>query len=240
MSARRDDVIIGASPRAHLLPPELAIAARARVIHRLLLLMVVAVLIVTGAGVVEAYRVAGVAKAALDDERAVTTSLLGQQTKYTSATDLDALVTAVTAATDYGVSTAVDWNAFIDELEDALPKGVNLDSVAPMANAPWEAPLGVTGPLRVDRVATLQLQVSSSKMLPITEWVRAVDTLPGFADSSIDGWRLEQEKYITTITLNLGAGALAHPVDASAGASATAPATTAPSSTEPSTTETGE
>jgi hypothetical protein len=215
-------VQVAASPRVSLLPPELAVRAASRTAHRRLVFAVVGVILVTAAGVGVSFALTADAQRALDTARLETTSLIAQQKKYTEASDLEAQVASVTQARRYGTSTEIDWAAYLAQVTATLPAGSVLLEASVSAPAPWEAGAVAAGPLRGDPAATLKLRVSSASAADISTWVRSLEALPGYADSSLDDRSFDDDSssgssvddaaptYVAGITLNITPAARAN------------------------------
>jgi hypothetical protein len=219
-------VQVAASPRVSLLPPELAVRAASRTAHRRLVFAVVGVILVTAAGVGVSFALTADAQRALDTARLETTSLIAQQKKYTEASDLEAQVASVTQARRYGTSTEIDWAAYLAQVTATLPAGSVLLEASVSAPAPWEAGAVAAGPLRGDPAATLKLRVSSASAADISTWVRSLEALPGYADSSLDDRSFDDDSsagssadsslddaaptYVAGITLNITSAARAN------------------------------
>jgi Tfp pilus assembly protein PilN len=212
------EVAVAASPRVSLLPPEIAVRTASRTAHRRLALALIGVLVITAAGVGITTALAVDSQRSLDTARLATQSLIAQQKKYSEASELQAQVAAVTDARRYGTSTEIDWSAYLAKVSATLPPGSVLLEASVSAAAPWEAGAVAAGPLRGDPAATLQLRVQSSSDADITTWVRSLENLPGYADSSLDSRAIDIDAedaaaaptYTANVTLNVTAGARAN------------------------------
>lgn len=205
---RRDEPVVGGVPRVSLLPPEMATAAKASATGRGLVFLVVLVTAVTGSGIAAATLAAGDAQTLLMNAQTETRTLLKEQGKYSAASDLEELLATVEDAGSFGTSTEIDWSEYIGSLTATMSPGLVMLDATVSAAAPWEAPLLVTGPLRAERVATMLLRVKSLSEAEVSAWVRTLEALPGFADTSIDGWTHDDSGYIARVTLNVATGAL--------------------------------
>jgi len=213
MNRRAVMPVLGASPRASLLPPEIRVRAHLKTLSRLMVAAVaaIAVLAVAATGITTV--LASAAAGELDRSRAQTAALLAEQATYSEASDLETEVAVVTAAQAFAASTEVAWSHYLDLAGVTLPASMRIEDVTASAAAPWQVSAAPTGPLRGLAVATFQLTVSSSSEGDITGWARSLSALPGFADSSIDGLSFiadvpeGENNYSSTITLNLDASA---------------------------------
>ncbi|MET0990590.1 MAG: hypothetical protein ABWY54_08095, partial [Glaciihabitans sp.] len=195
-----------------LLPPAMVDEARQRRVTRRFVLAVAGVLLLAGVGVLGATLRANDARAQLAAAQADTALLTAEQGRYTEAETLSGLLATLADARSYGTSTEIDWTSYVDQLIATMPAGTTLTEVSVSAAAPWETQLAPTGPLRGEVVGTLHLRVRSAAGADLTSWVRGLEALPGYADSSLDDRTAETgdgkpATYTASITLNVGAGA---------------------------------
>jgi Tfp pilus assembly protein PilN len=213
----RDGVVVGGFPRVSLLPPSVVEEARERSVTRRFAFAVVGVLVVAGLGVLATTWLATQARAELAAAQQETATLTAEQARYRESEELAGLLATLEDARAYATSTEIDWTAYIAKVSATMPAGTRLDEVSVSASAPWETPLAPSGPLRGDVAGTLKLRVTSSTEAELTTWVRSLETLPGYADSSLDdrtadtGSESESGtvEYTASVTLNLGESARA-------------------------------
>ncbi|MEP6480277.1 MAG: hypothetical protein ABJB03_12840 [Rhodoglobus sp.] len=201
-------VELGGEPRVNLLPPEVAQRSRARAMRRALAGLVVAAVLVVGAGYALASLYAADAQSKLEAAQAHTQELLTEQLKYADATTVASLVAATTQARGVATSTEVMWSDLIYSIASYLPAGSTLDSGTLLGEPPWGPPLLPGGPLREGRIATLTIVVKSPTVPDAAVLVRSLSKLPGFADATPDLVEFNGTDYSTTITLNVDQGAL--------------------------------
>jgi hypothetical protein len=205
---RRPDVLVGASPRANLLPPEIADAAVARRLGRRLVLAVAVVLVITGGGVGATYMVAANAQSNLAVEQAKMPLLVAQEGKYAKANNLEVALNTVKDAQTYGTSGEILWSKYVGLFSASLPSGTSVLTTTITSSAPWETPLLPAGPLRSARSATIVMQVVSNDPHGISTWVATLPSVAGYADSSIDTVTFAEGVYTSVVTIDVGAGAL--------------------------------
>jgi hypothetical protein len=209
MSGRKDEaLVLGGEPRVFLLPPEFAMAEKARTMRRYSVLALALVVVLVGAGYAYASYRNSFAVQALAATRTQTQSLLLEQKKYSDATSVARLVSGITEAETLGASTEVLWAGLIDTVRSSLPPGTLIDSAVMKGRAPWEAPMAPAGPLRQPRVATLSIVITSPSILDATTIVRSLVKVPGFADATVDSITVADGIYSTTVTLNVNSDAL--------------------------------
>lgn len=199
-----DVLIFGGTPRADLLPPEVKTGRRGKTLRQALALAVVVVIMLVGGGVVWATIGAGQSQQRLEAEQARTDDLLAQQLAFAPARQMQSQVDGVKAARIIGMSTEVDWKAYLGEIKAKLPADVLIDTVRVDSASPL-APYGpATVPLQGPRIATLNLLLTSPKLPTVPAWLESLSTLPGYADATPGSvTRLEGGSYQVNLTLNV-------------------------------------
>jgi type IV pilus assembly protein PilM len=207
-------------PQVSLLPPDIALRARAQKLNRRFALAAAGVLLLTVGGVLGAHGYAGGQQNQLDTARAETTALLAQQGAYAESKALAELLATLQDARSYGASTEIDWANYLALIEATMPAGTTLIEATVTAASPWEVQPTPAGPLRGDVAGTIHLRTSSSSGSDLTTWVRSLEVLPGYADSSLDSRDFDAVgdggndsnalPYTADVTLNVGADARAH------------------------------
>jgi hypothetical protein len=210
MSGIRKDtqLVLGGEPRVILLPPEFALAEKARILRRYSIFGLVILLVIVGGGYVYASYRSSFANVALAAVQAQTKSIAVDQKKYSEATSVARLVAGITQAETVSASTEVLWAGLIDTVRSSLPPGTLLDSAVMKGRAPWEAALTLAGPLRQPRVATLTIVIASPSIVDATTIARSLVRVPGFADATPDSVTMKDGLYKTTVTLNVNQDAL--------------------------------
>lgn len=198
----------GAEPRADLMPPEVRAAERARATLKIIAFAAVIVVVIMAGGFGWAALRAAQAQSGLAAAQQATLSISKQQAKYTEATTLTDLVTTVTAARLYGVSSEVLWSTYYDAITAVLPAGVALTSVVMSGEKPWDPVNPDVDPLAQTGVASIAFVVSSPSVLDQTALTRSMSTLKGFAGSSITQLTLNKNVYSASVTVGLTSDAL--------------------------------
>jgi hypothetical protein len=211
MSARADkgqQLVLGDEPRVDLLPPEVHARAKMHALRRMLGLVVVLAVVVVAGGYLFATIRSAAAEAELSAAQDRTLELLAEQGEYSEASAASDLVDAALTDRVTVVSNEVPWADVIDAIRRLLPPETTLDSATMTARSPWAQEMVTQGPLRAPRVATITFDVKSPSLLDTPAVVRALATIPGYADATPDLVVRNDTTFITTITLNLNAGAL--------------------------------
>ncbi|TFD05866.1 MULTISPECIES: hypothetical protein [unclassified Cryobacterium] len=178
------DPIIGGEPRVDLLPPEVTAEQKGRRLRRALAVAVVAVVIATGSGIAAATWEAERSQASLAVVQARTTELLAAQGEYIEVRRAQEEVDATLAARRLAASVDIDWTAYLQQIRARLPGDVVIGAVTLDAGSPWAPYLQATAPLQPHRVAAINLTLTSATLPSIPDWLDAMATLPGYADSA--------------------------------------------------------
>jgi hypothetical protein len=206
--APQSGLVLGGQPRVELLPPEVAQQEKSRATRRRLIGLFVVVLLVVVAGYGLAVFRGQQAQGDLAAAQARTGAIQAERQKYSAVTTTDALISDIGAAQTLGASTEIIWSNLLDSIRASLPAGVTITSATMKGTAPWETALTPAGPLREPRIATITLVISSPTIFDATDIVRALVTVPGFADATPDTVTGGSGGYSTTITLNVNDKAL--------------------------------
>ncbi|MBB5632937.1 Tfp pilus assembly protein PilN [Cryobacterium mesophilum] len=203
-------LILGGPPKANLLPPEVGIAARGRVLRRnAVALIVLAILIVVAAYAGVSFLAAG-AQAQLDASNAKTHELLTEQGKYSEVKQVTSMLEKATVAQRVGTSTEIDWKAYLTAIQKSLPTGTLVTNVVAETATPVTAFAPPSVPLQGDRIGELRFTATSTSLPNVQKWLDALATLDGFVDASPGSVTLNDKAktYEVTITMHVNKYAL--------------------------------
>jgi hypothetical protein len=196
-------LVYGAVPRAFLMPPEVALQKKEQGRRRGLVTAVIGVVALTVAGTVGSYFVAAGAEARLVEERRMTEQLLEQQLEFAEVTQVRGQLGSIAEVRGQLAEVEVLWDGTLAPYLAVLSANEQVKSLTFQSEAPAEPPLGLSGPLRSPRVATIKLVMVTADVPQPEVWYRAWEKLDTFADASIDAVTLLQAGYETAITINL-------------------------------------
>ncbi|MFC5928112.1 hypothetical protein D6T64_10415 [Cryobacterium melibiosiphilum] len=206
-----DSLVVGGEPRVDLLPPEIRAERRDRLRRRRLGFGVIGVVVVTLLGVGAATFVATTAQVRLQSEQERTVSLLAEQAQYSEIRQMQTQVELARAAQQVGASTEIDWQDYLQEVQATLPDSVFVETVDVDSASPLIAYTQATAPLQGARMATVEFTAASLVLPDVPTWLRALATLPGFADA-LPGSVTRADSsgvYTVTITMHINDAALA-------------------------------
>ncbi|KQO63642.1 hypothetical protein [Curtobacterium sp. Leaf261] len=198
-------VLVGREPRVDLLPTEVHVDRKERATARRAWLGVIVV------GVVVVLAIGGVTVNGLRSQTDLagaqneTSALLLQQQKYSEVRDVERESTLITAGQAVGGSTEIDWQKYLTELNASLPSGVSITGLSIDSATPLTTYVQATTPLQGQRIATLQIAVSSPTIPSVPDWTSGLSTLTGYVDSSITSISREgtADNYTASITLHI-------------------------------------
>lgn len=185
-----ETLVLGAVPRADLLPASARDAIRRRPIVRRLVIGVIGLALVVALAVAGATVFSLTAQAQLQAERDRSEALLAQQLEYAEARAIDAALTEATISRQGITSREVDWDALMAEIRGTLPAGVLLVSVdgeltaadsVGSTSAEEGGAEGEPEPLRQDSVASIRINATSPTVPDVEAWLADLETITGFA-----------------------------------------------------------
>jgi hypothetical protein len=106
-------LVLGGSPRADLLPPEIRAEVKAKTQRRAMIAVVVGAVAVVVAAYLPATLAATAARDRLTEEQARSALLVGEKGKYVSVEQVEAQLAAAKTARVVGASTEIDWQAYL-------------------------------------------------------------------------------------------------------------------------------
>jgi Tfp pilus assembly protein PilN len=245
VAGKEPKLVVGGVPRVDLLPPEVHQRRQDARLHRLLLVVLVAAVVLSGAGVLGAKLVADGSAARLSAAQTRTAALLAEQRRFASVSTAKSRLAATGAARTTVAGHVIDWRGSLRAVSATLPAGVHIIAATVEAvgssTTTGGAGSGVLAP--AGTVATLTLQVRTPHWSAVQDWLTALPALRGFLDASPSTVGADAQTGVTaTVVVHVGQAAYGAPASATAGstavpavagASPTATATPSPTATAP-------
>ena len=200
--------IVGAPPRANLLPPEIAQVAKLSRQRRGLVYMVLLAIVLVGLGYAYVSLLAIQAKLDLDLENQQTAPILAEQATYSEVTSITARLEATKAAKAVASSTALDFQAYIDYVNGTLPAGGSISSYSFAGTLPtvsYEPPAEGSASATV---ATANFAVILPGLSSVSTWLHALETIPGYAGATISSVSGSGATYSVDMSMKLNMDAL--------------------------------
>lgn len=203
-------LVIGGPARADLLPPEVGAAAQGRVARRnAIALVVLAVLVVVAAYAGATFLALG-AQAQLDAASQRTQELVTEQAKYAEVRQVTAMLATAAAAKQVGMSTEIDWEDYLTDIQASLPAGTLVTNVVAETATPLTDFNQPSVPLQGDRIGELTFTATSPSLPDVEAWLQALSKLDGYVDASPGSISLNEETgtYEVAIKMHINKDAL--------------------------------
>ena len=211
-SPSNDALVLGGTPRAHLLPKEVAAQRKAKSLRRNLLLGLAGVVVVVIGGVAFVSIQLAAANADQLTAQSQTAALTAQQRKYGAVTSVQSQVQDIKTVQPLAVSGEILWGPYIESLQATLPAGVTIVQFdAKLAQAPTSATSAPTAatPLQGDHVATLSV-TAMGPQAAISQWLAIVPSLKGVVNSNPGAVAVSPDgQYKANVDLLIGKDVLA-------------------------------
>lgn len=206
--SKNQNLVIGGESKVDLLPQELRVIRKGKILRRRLgfLVILVAVLVTGASALVRAQAVQ--AKVDLSIEQSNAQSILLQQKKYGEVQKIQRQADTIAAAQQVGTSTEINWKDYLMSVQATLPPNVTLDSVNIDSATPFASYAQASAPLQGERIATLSFTAISSTLPQVPQWLVALATLPGYSDANPGSVnRTETGTYSVNITMHINQAA---------------------------------
>lgn len=202
-------LVYGGVPRARLMPPEVALRRRESARRRSLIVLSALVTAAVVAGVVASFLYAAAAQQRLAAERLITDQLLATQLEFSEVTQVRGDLQTITDLRLELAAVEVLWQETLSPYLAVLSDREQVSELIFRGDQPAQPQLGLAGPLREPRVATITMTVTTPDEPRPWLWLRAWEQLETFADGSIDRVTLRSESgYDTVVTINFDLDAL--------------------------------
>lgn len=198
---------VGGQPRANLLPPEIILKRKQLKTRRALRAGVLLVAVAVAAGCVATFGVASVAQVQLGLSQQTQQLLVTEQSKFGEVREVKDTIATIMAGQEVGASTEIAWRDYLVLLQQTLPSGVTLDTVAIDSGTPMSAFGQSDAPLQGTRVAALTFTATTDTLPSIPDWLRAMVKLPGFVDAIPGSVSRNGEAYVTQVLMHIDSDA---------------------------------
>ena len=205
------ELTLGGEPRADLLPPDLKARREGRALHRALTIALVGVVLIMGASIGAVSLKAALNQNDLAAAMLRTDEILLETTQYAEVSQIQDQYTTTLAVRGLGLSTEVDWKAYLADIRSILPADVMIDTVSVTTASPWTTFAQSTVPLMKPRTASLAFELTSPGLPTVPLWLEGLRDLPGYADASPGSiTRSDDGSYVVSLALNINASALSN------------------------------
>jgi hypothetical protein len=200
--------VLGAPPRADLLPPEVLGEIKNRARQRSLWLGVAGAVLVVAAGTGAAFFYNIGSAVSLLEAQDTTVQLQAEQAAHSEVRDVKQNLATSAEAQRVGGSTDIDWKTYLTSLQGTLPGGVLITAVTVETGSPITDYAQPTVPLEGARIGTLTFEATSPTLPSIPEWLNGLENLDGFVDAVPNSVEIvEDGTYTVSITMHINAEA---------------------------------
>ncbi len=197
-------VVYGGVPRVDLMPPEVEQNRRDGRTRRALGALVLSVALIVVAGVAAAAWWSSQAQTRLTDAQNETLRIQQERLQFAEVTQVQARLETIQRQREELAATEILWQETLDPYLAIVGADGSVEGITALGVAPGVEPLGVSGPLRSTRVASVGFTVLTPGVPDSAGWLRSMSGVDTFADASVDSITGDGENgYTTTITLNI-------------------------------------
>ena len=200
-------LVVGGQPRASPLPPEIVLKRKQLKTRRALRLGVFLVLIATVAACAGVWTLASVSQVALTLTQDRQAALVQEQLQYSDVRAVQTTIETIQAGQMVGASTEIDLRDYLAKLQSTLPDGVRLETVQIELGTPMSAYGQSDLPLQGARVGAITFTATTKTLPNLPEWLRRLESLPGFVDATPGSVKLEEGVYVADVLMHIDDGA---------------------------------
>jgi hypothetical protein len=205
---------IPARPQVNLMPPEVLEGRQLVVLKRRLVWAVIFLLVVVALVFAGAYMLRMAAETRHEDSLAAADQLTAQKREYSPVITVLGDIEKTTAARSFTLSTEVNWMSYIYAIEAVLPEGVTMESVSITGISPGAELQPGADDLTRAGIAVIAFQAKSETLPDASEWIEALQSVPGLADANLQSSELADEEgeelYTVSATVQVTEDALAN------------------------------
>lgn len=180
---RSDSLSVGGVPRAHLLPPEIALTIQTRVRRGRLLraLVAVVVLVVLGIGGVMFSLIS--TNSLLAAEQTHANSVVAQSNRYSAVIRYHKQMADIVAVQPAAIAGEISWQPFIASVQATLPAGMVITTLSASLDAPAAHTAATLGVAQAAHIGTIKISADATTMA-ISDWLDRLRSLTGFVDAT--------------------------------------------------------
>jgi hypothetical protein len=208
-----EGLVIGGEPRVHLLPPQVLLNRKGKVIRRRLGFGVVAVVVLVAAGFGLASLALANSQSNLLSAQNQTSTILQEQTKFGDVLKVKSDAAAIQSSQKLATAQEILWAPFYASFEAALPAGATITSLSVTLDNPLGTTLPATpslGPVQGAHIATVEGTLTMPQGA-ISGWLDSLGNLKGFVDVTPNSVTASQGGvYTVSITMHINSDVLAN------------------------------
>jgi hypothetical protein len=205
---------LGGWPQVDLMPPEVRAGRRLRRTKRMLVFVIVGILAIAMVGYTGAELQARSASSDLEAVQQETARLTLAQSKFAEVPKILGEIGNAETARQQGTSTEILWKSYLDAMRAITPAGVAVDNLTVAAAEPMKPAPQASDPLAAPSMGSIQFTAKSLTTIGTSDWIDALDAVPGFADAWFSTERIDEEKgvtyYVVTASVQINSSTLAN------------------------------
>jgi len=204
----------GLWPQVDLMPPEVRAGRRLKRTKRILVLVLVGVVALSAVGYAGALVSASSAAADLESVQQETARLTAEQTKYAEVPKVLGDIAQVQVARHLGTAPEILWAPYVNAIRAVTPSGVSIDTLSVAGSDPLHQSAASGNVLAGPSIGTIQLVAKSRTIIDTSDWLDALDGVPGFGDAWFSAETINDSNgvsyYQVSATVQLNTTALAN------------------------------
>jgi Tfp pilus assembly protein PilN len=188
-------------PQVNLMPPEVIEGRHLVVVKRRLFWGIIALLLVCVLAFAGAYVVRSGAEARYDDALAASDTLTAEKRQYSPVIQVQKDIASTTNARAFALSNEVDWTSYAYAIQSVLPQGVSIESITVAAIGPGDPLTAGADDLTQPGLAIITFSAVVATLPDASEWIEALQSVPGLADANIQSSVLQDQTGEVTYTV---------------------------------------
>lgn len=204
---------IPALPQVNLMPPEVLGGRKVAVLKRQLVWVIILLLVLCVLAFGAAYVLRAQADNRYEDAVAHADTLTAQKKQYAPVVVVQRDIGNTQDARTFVLLSEVNWNNYIYMIEGVLPEGVTIETMNVTGTGAGSDPLEGPDDLTRTGIAVISFSANSLTLPDASEWIDALESVPGLVDVNLQSSVLEDETgepmYQVTVTVQVTEEALA-------------------------------
>lgn len=181
-------------PQVDLLPPEIRAGRGLAVVKRWLVIGLLATLVLAALVYGWAFLQRQSAEDHLAEAQDTATRQIKEKATYSEVTDVIKGISDTRTAIAFGSMTTVRWSPYLDAIAAVLPQDVVIETFTIAQGSPTSPFVDAADPLNTQLGIGSIRFTSRSATLPVaSEWLDALESIPGFVDPSLQSSLMEEE-----------------------------------------------
>ncbi len=204
---------IPSRPQVNLLPPEVTHRRQVAGAQRRVVWMIIATLVLIFLAFGGAFLVRADATVKQEEALANADELMQQKREFSPVVEVKNDIEGVQAAREFVLLTEVNWASYIYALAAVIPDDVTIDAMSIGSTRAGENLVAGADDLTTTAVGIIAFEATSATLPVASEWIDAMEAVPGLADVNLQSTELTDEagevSYKASVTVQVTIDALA-------------------------------